>query len=276
MLPSIHLFGFFELPLYGPVFIGAFLVTLFFGSRIAPKYGVAKEDIVYGSIYGALGLIVGAKAVFFLTKLPDIISHWDLFCKLIKHAPIEAISYAFGGWVFYGGLIGTFLGILRYSRHFKVPVTPFLDVFAPFIPLVHGFGRIGCFLAGCCYGIEYHGPFSVQFPFNEFMPELHEVPRFPVQLLEAGLNFVMFGVLFTLLRKRKMLQGRMLGVYLIYYVVARYFLEMLRGDINRGKVGVFSTSQLISLLLVPVAIMLLTGKVLPKLDASLKKDENCT
>lgn len=276
MLPSINIFGIFELPLYGPVFIIAFFVTLFFGSKLAPQYGVLREDIVYGSIYGAIGLCVGAKVVFFLTKLPRIISKWDEFWELAIQYPGDAISYAFGGWVFYGGLIGTFFGILRYSRHFKVPITPFLDVVAPFIPLIHGFGRIGCFLAGCCYGIEYHGIFSVTFPNNELIPELHEVPRFPVQLLEAGLNFIVFIVLFILLRKRKMLQGRLLGIYLIYYVVARYLLEMLRGDLNRGMIGGFSTSQIISLLLIPVAVALLTGKVLPKLDSSLKKKGNCT
>lgn len=266
MLPYIDFFGVFKMPLYGPVFVAAFFVALFFARKIAPNYGVAKEDVVFGSVYGAIGLCIGAKFVFFLTKLPDIIANWDLFWTLFTTSPIDAISYAFGGWVFYGGLIGTFLGVLRYCYHFKVPLVPFIDLFTPFIPLVHGFGRIGCFLAGCCYGIEYHGIFRVQFPENELVPELSLVPRFPVQLLEAGMNFIMFGILFWLLRKRKLLQGRLLGVYLLYYVTARYFLEMLRGDIIRGGVGIFSTSQLISLLLIPVAIIVLSGKLLPKLD----------
>lgn len=265
MLPYIRLTDTLTLPLYGPVFITAFFAALLIARKIAPDYGVSREDITYGTIYGGIGLLIGAKLLYFFTKLPNIILHFDVFWELIKASPVDAAAYAFGGLVFYGGLIGAFLGVYRYCYHFKVSWVGFLDVYAPFIPLVHGFGRIGCFLAGCCYGKEYHGFLSVQFPYNELVPELCEVPRVPVQLIEAGLNFIMFGILFYLLRRKKMKTGQLMGIYLLYYAVARYFLEMLRGDIIRGGVGIFSTSQLISLLLIPVGIILVRGRWIQKI-----------
>lgn len=264
MFPYIRLTDSLTLPLYGPVFIAGFFIALLIAIKLAPKYSIRKEDILFSSVYGGIGLLIGAKLLYFLTKLPNIITHFDTYCELFKASPINAISYAFGGLVFYGGLIGAFLGIYRYCYRFKVKFAGFLDIYAPLIPLVHGFGRIGCFLAGCCYGKEYHGFLSVQFPYNELVPELCEVPRIPVQLIEAVLNFIMFAVLFWLLRKRKLLFGRLMGIYLLYYTIARYFLEMLRGDMIRGGVGIFSTSQLISLLILPVGIILLRGKWLNK------------
>lgn len=260
MFPYIRFTDTLTLPLYGPVFIIGFFIALFIARKLGSDYGVTKEDITYGTIYGGIGLLIGAKLLYFLTKLPNIVMHFDVYVKLLKASPLNAVSYAFGGLVFYGGLIGAFLGVYCYCRCFKVSYIGFFDVYAPLIPFVHGFGRIGCFLAGCCYGKEYHGPFSVQFPYNELVPELCEVPRIPVQLIEAGLNFIVFAVLFLLLRKRKFLGGRLMGIYIIYYAVARYFLEMLRGDVLRGSVGVFSTSQLISLVLLPIGIILVSGK----------------
>ena len=261
MYPYIDFFGIIDIPLYGPIFIAAFLLSVMLARRLSPRYQISKLDAMCAAIYAAIGLLVGAKVMYFITKLPKIVTHLESYWNYLQHDWIGALGYAFGGLVFYGGLIGAFLGLLRYSRHFKVPMMGFIDLYAPFIPLVHGFGRIGCFMAGCCYGIEYHGFGAVQFPFNPLVPELSLVTRFPVQLLEAGLNFIMSGILFYLMTKRKMKTGQMLGIYLLYYTVARYLLELLRGDLIRGKIGVLSTSQIISLLLLPIGIYLLTGRL---------------
>ena len=118
--------------------------------------------------------------------------------------------------------------------------------------------------AGCCYGIEYHGPFSIQFPYNEMIPELSEVSRFPVQLLEAGMNFIVSAVLFILMKKKKTKTGQLLGIYLIYYTIARFCLEFLRGDLIRGQIFGISTSQIISFILLPAGIILVRGKWIEK------------
>lgn len=240
-----------------------------------------STDSVAGAIYGAIGLAIGAKAVYFLTKLPKIIAGYDLFRIWLKTSPLEALDYAFGGMVFYGGLIGFALGVWRYSHHFRVPLICFVESYTPLIPFVHGMGRIGCFFAGCCFGVEYHGPLAVQFPVEAVGNGAYLVPRFPVQLLEAGLNFIVAAFLFVLQKRcgcdvrdvlnnsgndKKMVPGKLLGIYLAYYIVFRFGIEFLRGDVDRGVLfGFISTSQIISILLIPVAVWLLKGGLMKSL-----------
>lgn len=274
MFPYIQINDDYSIALYAPVFLIGFLIAVLIARRLGPAYGVQKDDAVYASFYGVIGLLIGAKFFYLLSKLPSIITHFSTFLELIKLSPLDALNYALGGLVFYGGLIGGVFGAYCYCKQFKVDFIPFLNVFAPLIPLMHGFGRIGCFLAGCCYGIEYHGFLSVQFPYNEIVPELSEVPRFPVQLVEASLNFLVFLILLYLLKKKDMKQGQLMGIYLLYYTVARYLLEFLRGDRIRGGVGIFSTSQLISILLLPVGIILVRGKWMSNWKNSNRKNSH--
>ena len=230
MFPFLVITEKIKIPLYGAIFMIGFFLAVLLARKLAPRFQGTKEDTTYAAAYGAIGILIGAKLLYFITKLPNIIIKRDSFFLLFREAPLQALEYAFGGFVFYGGLLGAILGVWIYCRQYKVPFQPLLDIFAPFIPLAHGFGRIGCFFAGCCYGKEYHGIFCVRFPYNEQIPELSEVPRVPVQLIEAGLNFVVFGILFYMAKKKTCKRGQMMGIYLIYYTMARFLLEMLRGD----------------------------------------------
>ncbi len=267
MLPFIDL-GFTRISLYGPIFLLGFAIAILIIVRVAKRTQVSGSHLFFASIYGMIGLAIGAKLLYFFTRLPAIIEHWGEYIGIFREDKLAALDIAFGGMVFYGGLIGFALGVLRYSIHFHVDLFDLCDMYAPFLPFVHAFGRIGCFLAGCCYGIEYHGPLSVTFPYNEISPELCEVPRFPVQLLEALLNFICFGVLFFIMMKavkqpvqeRRLKKGQLLGFYLAYYIVARTGLEFLRGDVVRGKIGFISTSQIISVLLIPLAFILIRAR----------------
>lgn len=264
MLPFIELFGKIKIPTYGPAFMIGFGLLIILARKISSKYNVDKQDVTYASIYAAIGILIGSKVFYFLTKLPHIVKNFAAFTELWELSPGEALNYCFGGLVFYGGLIGAVLGGYIYCRQYKINFVPFLDIFAPLIPLAHGFGRIGCFLAGCCYGMEYHGFGSVQFPYNEIVPELSSVPRLPVQLVEAGANFIMFFILYAIQRRKCTKPGQLMGIYLLYYTIMRGLLELVRGDVIRGKIGIFSTSQLISLLLFPIAIILIRGKFIEK------------
>jgi phosphatidylglycerol:prolipoprotein diacylglycerol transferase len=191
----------------------------------------------------------------------------------LKRDPMRAMNYSFGGLVFYGGLIGTVVGAYIYCKQYKMPFSPLLDIFAPLIPFVHGMGRIGCFLAGCCYGKEYHGFGSVQFPNNELIKELDDVPRVPVQLIEAGCNFIIAFVLYKLMKLGKLTLGQLMGIYIVYYTIIRFLTEMLRGDAVRGNVGGISTSQIISIILIPIGIILVHGKWLEKRQIKNNKND---
>lgn len=274
MYPIIHIGKYVSIPMYSTVFIIGFFFAILIGRRICHKFGIQKDDFLYSSIYAAIGLVVGSKAFYFFSKLPVIIPNFSDYIDSFKKDPTYMLSYSFGGLVFYGGLIGGALGAIIYCKQFKLEITPYLGIYAPLIPFMHGFGRISCFLGGCCYGIEYHGFGSIQFPYNSMIPELSAVPRVPVQLIEASLNFIVFGILLFIANKyyksnnKEIVLGKhcskLLGFYLLYYTIARFFLEMLRGDSIRGSFGILSTSQLISVLLIPVTILLLRAKPLKK------------
>ena len=254
MHPIIHL-GPLEIPSYGTViFIGLVIGTLvaMFTSK---KYNIEKLDIALSTILAGVGLIIGAKLLYMITIIPEVVTNFSF----VKTHIFETLIYAFSGYVFYGGLIGALFGYFLYCKWFKIDFKVLVNVITPAIPLVHSFGRIGCFLGGCCYGKEYHGRFAIHFPENEYVTELNNVPRFPVQLLESGINFLLFIALIIYGRKKRK-PGSILGIYLICYAVIRFTLEFFRGDVERGILFGVSTSQWISLLLIGIGIYLVAAK----------------
>ncbi|WP_097015168.1 prolipoprotein diacylglyceryl transferase [Anaerocolumna aminovalerica] len=252
MLPTIVVLG-REISLYGLMGV----IGIFFGVLAAiyrrKIYHINKEDVIFSSCYAGIGLLLGAKLLFIITIIPDLIKNRDLLIanpKLLLHI-------LFGGLVFYGGLIGAFLGFYIYSRQYKINFITLLDLIAPSIPLIHGFGRIGCFTAGCCYGIEYDGIFHVIFERSQAAP--NGVALLPVQLISSGINFLGCITLFIYARKKRK-SGRVIGIYLIFYSIARFMIEFFRGDVARGIFFGVSTSQWISLLLIPIGFWFYTKK----------------
>lgn len=258
MYPYIHLIG-KEFPSYmlmGTMGFLAVLLVTRFGCR--NRNDVDYTQIVHIALAAVGGLVIGGHVLYgivnfkvFIIALKDgfsmIHSIWEFFIF---------IGTIFGGMVFYGGLIGAIIGLLWYIKAAKLPVQPYIDIFAFSVPLFHGFARIGCFLAGCCYGVESEFGFVFH---DSILESANGVSRFPVQLLEAGLNFLLFGILFIMYQK-KIMQNQLLYLYFIAYSVIRFFDEFLRGDTLRGFIGIFSTSQFISIILFFTAIMILIVK----------------
>ncbi len=142
-----------------------------------------------------------------------------------------------------GGIAGYFLGI----KIARVGMTTFLNTFAFAIPYVHAFGRIGCFCAGCCYGIEYHDFLSIS-------------GRFPVQLLESFLLFTFaFSVLIFLCRHADIVSVPvpLFIFYILYYSIIRFFLEFLRADEIRGQISFGASSRIITLSISQVVSVIL-------------------
>ena len=122
--------------------------------------------------------------------------------------PIRFVVEYFGGQVFYGGLLGGIAGAVVYAKCARLEGFPdYADTVAPAIPLFHFFGRIGCFLGGCCYGIE--SDFGFVFT-NAVVQSANGVRRFPVQLFESGFNLLLFIFLILLLQ----IGLRMMAVHL--------------------------------------------------------------
>jgi phosphatidylglycerol---prolipoprotein diacylglyceryl transferase len=145
--------------------------------------------------------------------------------------------------------------MLLYFRKIKVPVLGMLDVMAVVTCIVHGFGRIGCFMAGCCYGIPTDSFLGVIFTDEKCQAEPLNTSLHPTQLYEAALIFSILIALW-LFKSRKKFDGQFFLLYLITYAVGRGILELFRGDIQRGFIieNVLSNSQFISLIVISVAI----------------------
>lgn len=197
--------------------------------------------LIFVCLSGALGVFVGMHLLYGLTN----VSHWN---ELLKAADFkefaELFKAIFGGSVFYGGLIGGIIAGGISIKVQKLPADTATDCLSPAIALFHGFARIGCFFGGCCYGIEWkHG---ITFT-NALAESANGVPRVPVQLLEAGFEFLLAALLWYLLLKVPRSQGKLLALYLLIYPVGRFVLEFLRGDEYRGFIFGLSTSQFISI-----------------------------
>ena len=173
--------------------------------------------------------------------------------------PREILVLARSGGVFYGGLIGATLVAFWYIRRHQLPLWTTCDMFAPGIALGHVVGRLGCLMAGCCYGIPTTKPWGITFtdPFaaaNVGTPL--GVPLHPTQLYEAAAELLILGILLVTERKGRPYPGRTFWLYMLLYAITRFIIEFYRGD-ERGAVGMFSTSQFISILLAPLAVGML-------------------
>lgn len=249
MLPSINLFG-FEIATYGLIiFIGIFIgaiIAIFYFSKF---FSIPRQDILFCILYAVIGVGVGAKILYIFTNIPFLIENYqtldffETFLQMLR-----------GGFVFYGGLLGGILGVFIYAKQFKISFKNLLLILLPVVPLVHGIGRIGCLCAGCCYGMEYSGFGAITFHNSPLAP--NNVPLFPMQIVEAICNFIIFIVL-CVSYKKFLGTYKTLALYLVLYSIVRFILELFRGDLIRGIYFSLSTSQWISIVLFVIGIVML-------------------
>ncbi|MCX6549901.1 MAG: prolipoprotein diacylglyceryl transferase [Acidobacteria bacterium] len=233
---------------YGVLLATAYLLALYFAVRRARAFGLDADRVLDLGIYIIISALVGAKLLL-------LIVDFDYF----RRQPAELWTLARSGGVFYGGLVVAFLVGMWYVRRHRLPVWPTADAIAPGIALGHVVGRFGCLLAGCCYGTPTSLPWGITFsdPFaaSNVGTPLH-VALHPTQMYEAGTEFLI--LVFLLLTERfwRKRAGWTFWVYILLYGLSRFVIEMFRGD-PRGMTMGFSTSQWISMGLVPLAIVML-------------------
>lgn len=236
MEPFVNIFG-KEIPIYGIAWILGTAIAAVIALLLSKKREIERYDLVYSAVFSMLAGAFGAKLLFIAVSLKTIIEQNIPFIAVLR-----------GGFVFYGGLIGGAIGLVIYTRMFKLNTLRFFDLYALVVPLGHAVGRIGCFYSGCCYGMEYDGPFNVEYSSTLGMTPLG-IPLLPVQLIEALLLALLFVVLLVVFFKCKS-TGVVTVVYLYSYSFLRFVLEFLRGDVERGLLFNLSTSQIVSLLIV--------------------------
>lgn len=239
-MDSIIIFG-REIPLYGIFFYLGIAVAAAVGVLLCHKRKFEKAELVYSAIYSLIGAFVGAKLLFILTSLQQIMEYGIPLVNVIK-----------GGFVFYGGLIGGFLGLWIYAKQFKVNIWDYTGIYAAVLPLGHAIGRVGCFFAGCCYGIPFEGGHI----YTESVGNTPlGVPLLPIQLIESACLLLLFLAILWLSLARPQDNRITTYCYLFAYPVLRFVLEFFRGDGERG-VAVLSTSQWISIALVFFGVVL--------------------
>jgi phosphatidylglycerol---prolipoprotein diacylglyceryl transferase len=245
---SIPVVGELTIYTYGVLLAAAYLLGLKLAMVRAQARGLDAAKVLDLGIYIIISALIGAKLLLVVTDF-----------RTFQSDPQELLTLARSGGVFYGGLILAVSVALWYIRRAGLPLWTTCDAFAPGIALGHVVGRFGCFFAGCCYGKPTTVPWAITFtdPFaaaNVGTPL--NMPLHPTQLYEAGAEFMILMILLGTERKGRPFAGRTFWLYMLLYAISRFIIEIYRGD-PRGSVGIFSTSQFISIILAPLAIGML-------------------
>lgn len=245
MLPTINIFG-IQLPMFGLLISLGVICFTILSIRLFRKAGASEEKIDKLIITVAIaGGMFALSATFF-----DALWH-----NLSEYKTTGQFVWEWWGITYSGGLLGAIISyciayyfIMRYERH---EMFFFLDIVVIGLALAHGFGRIGCFCGGCCYGkeVDPNTFLSVYYPVNDSRTVWAWV--LPTQLYEAAFLFLFSGALFFIKKNRS-------AWYIIGYNVFRFFLEYLRGD-DRGAspFGALSPSQFLSIVMLIMGICLL-------------------
>jgi phosphatidylglycerol:prolipoprotein diacylglycerol transferase len=248
MYPILFEIGGFPVYTYGVLLAAAYLLGLQFALMRARARGLDATRVMDLGIWIIISALIGAKLLLLVVE-------FDTF----RQNPRELVTLLRSGGVFYGGLIAAVAVAMWYMRRHRLAVWSVSDAFAPGIALGHVIGRMGCFFAGCCFGKATDVPWSVTFS-NEYAARNVgtplNVPIHPTQLYEAGAELMILGLLLVLERKWRPFAGRTFWSYMLLYGITRFFIEFYRGD-ARGMVGDLSTSQFVSVILVPVSIVML-------------------
>lgn len=243
MHPVLFRIGSFALPTYGLMMVAALVGGIFTVLRLGKREGFDSSRLFDFSTWLIVVSLVGAKVLLILTA-------WRYYWM----NPGEIVSWATfqAGGVFYGGFMAAVLFAVWYVRVHRLPMWKTFDVYVPAVALGLSVGRLGCFAAGCDYGKPTDSVLGVVFT-NPWSHQVTGVPLgvpiHPTQLYESAVSVLIFGILVWWAR-RKSYDGQLFVLYLSLYAVARFSLEFLRGDEDRGFVfnHLFSTSQFIALL----------------------------
>ncbi|MGN1147145.1 MAG: prolipoprotein diacylglyceryl transferase [Lachnospiraceae bacterium] len=228
---------------YGLMIAIGVIAALFTGEARAKKRNM-NSDVLYPMTF--LCVVLG----FAAAKVLFCIVEWKSFVA----DPLRILTGS--GFVVYGGIIGGVLTAYVYCRLKKLSFVDYFDLMLPSVALAQGFGRIGCFLAGCCYGRETDSFIGITFTHSDYAP--NGVKLLPTQLLSSAGMFLIAGILFWYARKERR-KAKVGALYLILYSIGRFMIEFFRND-YRGEIGIFSTSQFISLFVLAAGIILFAGR----------------
>jgi len=240
MHPVLIELGRFDLPTYGILVALAVVAALWTVKLRADRAGLDGVRLVDLCLWVVIWALVGSKLTLILVELPRYLAN-----------PGDLVGVLRAGGVFLGGFLTALVAGVILVRRYRLEWLPTLDVIIPSLALAHAIGRVGCLMAGCCWGkacalpwaITYHDPRAAA---NVGTPL--GVPLHPFPVYEGLFDLALYGLLARLYWRRPR-PGVVFAAYLVLYGVGRFLLEFTRGDTARGFPlgGVLSTSQLISI-----------------------------
>ena len=240
MLYEIFSIGGFTLYGYGLMIAIGIVLAVIMGCIRAKRRGLKVNAIIDLAIIAVVTGFIGGKLFYLIFESKEFFEH-----------PLQELSSS--GFVVYGGIIIATICCTLYCKLKKLNFFSYYDIVLPSLALAQGFGRLGCFCAGCCYGRETASAFSVVFPDGCLAPP--HVHLIPTQLLMAAGDFIIALVLILYSNKTKK-RGFTGSLYFVLYAIGRFVIEFFRNDYRGNEIGFMSTSQFISVFILIFAIIM--------------------
>lgn len=245
MFPALFSIGPFTLHTYGVFVAAGFLTGLVVAVKLGKSEGISPQQTMDMGFFMIAAGILGSRLLYILMNLSYYLDR-----------PLDMVKMWEGGLVFSGGIVCVILVVLWYTRRHRLSFWKIADIWAPAMAIGQAIGRIGCFMAGCCYGKPTGSDWGVVFTDPRSLAPLN-VPLHPTQLYSSGLNLIVFFIL-ILLHRRKEFEGQVFLWLLVLHSTARLFVERFRGD-DRGMIfqSGMTVTQLVTLVILMGAILAL-------------------
>jgi len=243
MYPELFHIGPVHVYTYGLMMAIGFIVSYLLLQAESKKLGDHPDLASNIVFWAAIGGILGSKIMYLLENIPDFL------------ADPKGMIFSGSGLVFHGGLIGGTIAVIAVLKKSRKQIGIYADIIGPLLLIGQGFGRIGCFFAGCCHGKACSLPWAMTFPYAS--PPAN-YPVHPTQLYEAFLNFAFYFVLVKVIRPKTTKVGQTMAIYLMFAGLERFLIEFIRvnprGWLNLSSaqftsVGMFCAGLIIILFL---------------------------
>jgi len=252
--------GNFHIPAYGIMIVIGYFIAVIISSKVALRKGIDPLYIQSLSVWVVVGLVIGARLWF-------VAEYWEYFSQNFT----EIFKIWEGGMVFYGGFIGGFIAGILYLRIKRLDTGEILDILAPGIAIAIAFGRIGCFLNGCCFGRITDCTIGIRFPQRYIPPvywthikrglipsdALYSLPVIPTQLISTASLLVIFGILWKS-RNRVPFTGFLFSLFIGLYGLHRFIIDYFRYYEGSALIlKVLTLSQAFSILMMLLSIIII-------------------
>jgi phosphatidylglycerol:prolipoprotein diacylglycerol transferase len=248
MYPELFSIGPLTLHTYGLLIAIGLVVGIIVAGRIGRLQGIEFQKIMDMGLIIIITGIIGSRLAYVIINF-----------SYYKTYPLDIFKLWNGGLVFSGGLIAVLLMMVWYAKKSGYSLWQLGDLWAPAAAVGQAIGRIGCFMAGCCYGKPTDIPWGVVFtdPRSLVPQDMLNIPLHPTQLYSSLSGFIIF-IILMILSVKKGFEGQVLLWFLILHSTGRLLIERFRGD-DRGLIfgGVWTATQFLTVIILIVSVIML-------------------